>query len=386
MSRSPRVTRVTITHYEWTMRDIVRTPVLDQVYEPGAGCEMPGEIVAIETDLGVRGAAPGPASAAAAKYLLGRNPLERSGIWRDLKRAARAGLVGPPSGIDCALWDLAGKLYDAPIYELLGGGHRLALPCYASTFHGDDHGGLSSPDDFGEFAVQCRELGYPAFKIHGWVEGSIRREIETVLAVRDQVGPSMELMLDPAGAYATFADAIRVGRACDEAGYLWYEDPFRGGGFSVHAHAQLRTLIRTPLLVGEHLRGLEAKADAIQAGVADFIRAGWREDCGITGVMKIAALAEAHGVDVELHGGDLAHRQCMAALVNSNYYELGLVHPKTTTTVQPPLYEDPRWLDNLQAVDSNGCVAVPTGPGLGADLDWKWIRAHQTGEEIFVAD
>ncbi len=75
--------------------------------------------------------------------------------------------------------------------------------------------------------------------------------------------------------------------------------------------------------MGEHVRGLEAKADMIGTGATDYVRASVRSDGGITGVMKIAALAEAHGLDVELHGGGLAHRHCMAAIRNTHYYELG---------------------------------------------------------------
>ena len=105
-----------------------------------------------------------------AKYLIGKNPLEREQIYNDLKRALRKDDRMGIGSIDIALWDIAGKLYDAPIYELLGG-FRKTLPAYASTYHGDENGGLDTPEDFAEFAVQCREMGYPAFKIHGWGTG-----------------------------------------------------------------------------------------------------------------------------------------------------------------------------------------------------------------------
>ena len=112
------------------------------------------------------------------------------------------------------------------------------------------------------------------------------------------------------------------------------------------------------------------------------MRANVNADGGITGVMKIAALAEAHGLDVELHGGGLAHRHIMAVLRNANYYELGLVHPDVADT-KPPIYPERRWLDELDSVDENGCVELPEGPGLGVPFDWDFIDAHKTGETVF---
>jgi len=107
---------------------------------------------------------------------------------------------------------------DYLLYELLGGGWRKKLPAYASTYHGDENGGLTTPDDFAQFALRCKEqYGYPAFKIHGWVNGPIKREVEAVLAIRQAVGDDMDLLLDPAGCFTTFENVLKVGRACDEA-------------------------------------------------------------------------------------------------------------------------------------------------------------------------
>ena len=148
--------------------------------------------------------------------------------------------------MDIALWDLAGKLYDAPIYQMLGG-YREKLPAYASTYHGDrTEGGLNSPEAYADFAERCLEMGYKGFKIHSWAEGPIEREIETIHAVGKRVGDKMALMIDPCCVYDTFGDALRVGRACDEENFLWYEDPMRDGGVSLQAHRQLREALKTP--------------------------------------------------------------------------------------------------------------------------------------------
>lgn len=87
------------------------------------------------------------------------------------------------------------------------------------------------------------------------------------------------------------------------------------------------------------------------------------EDGGITGAMKVAHAAEGFGLDVEFHGGGLAHRHCIASIRNSNYYELGLLNPKVART-KPPVYP-PEFTDELDSIDADGHVAVPQGPGLG---------------------
>ena len=172
-------------------------------------------------------------------------------------------------------------------------------------------------------------MGYPAFKIHGWGNGPIAREVATVLATREACRrPQMDLMIDPACEYNTFGDALKVGRACDEARFFWYEDPFKDGGISAFAHRKLRQLIKTPLLMGEHVRALEPHVDLIVADATDFVRADVDYDGGITGLMKLAHAAEGFGLDCEIHAPGPAQRHCMAALRNTNYYELGLVHPK----------------------------------------------------------
>ena len=137
----------------------------------------------------------------------------------------------------------------------------------------------------------------------------------------------MHLMIDPACELRTFIDALHVGRACDEAGYLWYEDPYRDAAVSAFGHQRLREKLKTPLLVTEHVRGLEQKASFVVAGGCDMVHADPEYDMGITGAMKIAHLAEAFGLDVEVHAPGPAHRHVMAALRNTNFYELALVHP-----------------------------------------------------------
>ncbi|MDP6356120.1 MAG: enolase C-terminal domain-like protein, partial [Planctomycetota bacterium] len=366
----PRITRIESVVFEHEIQDMgTDYNGFNSVYEKGSVARSKSSILRIHTNIGITGEyASGHAMLGrVASYLIGRNPFEREKIYNDLKRGLRHTDRTAIGLIDVALWDIAGKALGVPIYQLLGG-YKKSLPAYASTYHGDENGGLSRPEDFADFAEQCAELGYPAFKIHGWGNAPIEREVANVHAVGNRVGDRMDLMIDPACEYETWAQALKVGRACDEQGFFWLEDPYKDGGVSIFGHRKLRELIKTPLLQTEHIFGLEQHVDFIVNGGTDFVRTGVYEDGGITGAMKVAHAAEGFGLDVEFHGGGLAHRHCVASIRNTNYYELGLLHPKLKKT-KPPIYA-PEYLDELDSIDSNGHVAVPEGPGLGADLDW----------------
>jgi len=353
------------------------------VYEPGAKRRERAYGLKIYTDAGITGEFVGGGAPEAgeismyAHYLIGKNALEREKIYNDVKRALRKYDKMSMGLVDIALWDIAGKYYGAPVYELLGG-FRKKLPAYASTYHGDHQpDGLNSPEAFADFAEQCMEAGWPAFKIHGWGDAPIEQEMANVLTVGERVGSKMDLMIDPACEYNTFADALKVGRACDQAGFLWLEDPFKDGGVSQYAHRKLRQMIKTPILQCEHVRGVEPKADFLIAEGTDFLRVDPVYDCGITGGMKIAHIAEGFGVDAEVHGAGPAQRHLMAAMRNSNYYEMSLVHPKVPTR-RAALYSC-GYKDGLDAIDENGCVPVPEGPGLGVEYDWGLIEKNRTG-------
>ena len=313
-----------------------------------------------------------------ASYLIGKNPLHRELIYNDIKRALRKFDKMGMGPIDIALWDLAGKYYNAPIYELLGG-WKTKIPAYASTMHGDRNGGLDSPDAYAEFAVSCKNMGYPAFKIHGWGDYKLEEEIQTILKVREAVGNNMNLMLDPACEINTFLETVKIGRACDEAKYLWLEDPYKDTGISIHGHKMLKGLIKTPILQTEHIRGLEEHVNFIQSGATDIVRVDPAYDGGITGAMKIAHAAEGFGLDCEVHAPGPAQRHLIASIRNTNYYEMALVHPKTSTngTIVDEVYKN--YEDSLTSINSQGEVSIPNAAGLGVEYNWDFIEKNKTG-------
>ena len=178
------ITEVEITEFSFTARNLgVSSDKLRAIYnmgyKPNSSLELTKFAIVIRSDDGAQGEYVmhwgGSRSTMAqtlslAPSLLGRDPDHRELIWNEMKRELRQhdGMgIGP---IDIALWDLAGKRYGASVSALLGG-YRTRLKSYASTYHGDRNGGLDSPQAFADFAERCYELGYRAYKVHGWHEG-----------------------------------------------------------------------------------------------------------------------------------------------------------------------------------------------------------------------
>ncbi|GLQ55606.1 enolase C-terminal domain-like protein [Devosia nitrariae] len=359
---------------------------------PG-GIDMPGATgsrariaVRIETVDGAVGAYVGgqanslAQAATCAKAVLGTDCFAREKAYENIRRQLRKEDRMGAGVIDCALWDLAGQRLGASVAQLLGGSKR-SVKAYASTWFGGDGGGLATPEAYADFAEECYAMGYRAFKMHGWSDGGIDKDIGAVLELGKRVGGRMALMHDSACSFTTFADALAVGRACDEAGFFWYEDPYSDGGLSAHGHRRLRELIKTPILLGEHVRGLESMATLTLADGTDFVRADPDFDMGITGTMKIAHFAEALGLDVELHAPGPAHRHCMAAIRNTNFYELSMVGP-SRGNFNAPVYTC-SYSDALDDVSPDGTFPVPEGPGLGVSYDWDAI-AEMTTQHVTI--
>ena len=118
------------------------------------------------------------------------------------------------------------------------------------------------------------------------------------------------------------------------------------------------------------------RMDMVIQKATDFVRADVKLQ-GLTGSMKLAHAAESVGVDIEPHGSGPAQLHFMAAVKNSNYYEVVWVHPKVPS-FNPPIYRNIE-VDTLGCIDKRGMVAVPDGPGFGVEYDWNYIGKNSTG-------
>jgi L-alanine-DL-glutamate epimerase-like enolase superfamily enzyme len=274
--------------------------------------------------------------------LTGADPLQRELLWHRMWEIDRTEeLPLPALGlVDTALWDLAGRFSGLPTWQVIGG-FRTRIPAYASTAT------FATLDEYLEAADQCLALGYPAIKVHAW--GDARRDAALAAALRARVGDDVPLMYDGSAGF-DLPDAIYLGEALHDAGFLWYEEPMRE--FSVAAYERLAQAVGVPLLVAETSDGAHMNsADFIVRGAATFgVRASATMRAGITGSLRTAHLADAFRLRAEVLGGDLAaHHLCMS-ISNTTYYE-------SLVTALP--------IQRAPEVNESGYLEAPLGPGIG---------------------
>ncbi len=321
---------------------------------PGSEPEADGAWLVIRTDAGVSGIAFALRGAMLQDVVdrrirrdfIGRDPLARELLWDriwELDRIDRFP-VFVQGVVDVALWDLAGKAANMPVYQLLGS-YRDSLPAYASTVT------FASIEEYLDVADQCLELGYPAIKLHAW--GDARKDARLSEALREHVGPDVPLMYDGSAGF-DLLDATYLGKALSAADYLWYEEPMRE--FSVTAYSWLAERVEVPLIVAEVAEGSHMKtADFIVAGCAAAVRTSTGLRGGFTGAMRTAHLADAFLLRAEVHGGGIANRHLCMSISNTTYYE-SLID---SNPVRRPA-----------DVDAAGNVHAPTLPGVGFEEAW----------------
>jgi len=352
---------------------------------PGPEHDATQSLLRIVTDEGVEGYAFGVDAAVVDRIvkpvLVGRDPFYREWVWQQLKqrqRLYRSVTDRVLSAVDQALWDLAGRALNQPVYRLLGA-YRDKVPAYASTMCGDDlEGGLDTPEAYAEFALRCKARGYKAFKLHTWqppIPGApdVKRDVAACAAVREAVGDDMDLMLDPFHFY-TREESLYLSRELEKLDYHWIEEPM--DEHSTSSYVWLTDQVSLSIVGPETAEGnVYTRAEWIVRGASDISRAGVGDVGGITPLMKVAHLCESFGVRMEVHGNGTANLHALCAMtIPGEYYERGLLHPFLD-------YEQPKaWLNALEdPMDDEGYVHVSSLPGLGQDINFDYIEANLVG-------
>jgi L-alanine-DL-glutamate epimerase-like enolase superfamily enzyme len=293
--------------------------------------------------------------------VMGQDPLDRERLYQELWRKNRNTTFRAIGAVDIALWDIAGKIAGLPIHRLLGSS-RDRVAAYASSAV------LGSTQAYAEEAARFKATGWTAYKIHPPTDPAT--DIAVCEAVRRAVGDGYTLMLDPTWAYQ-YPEALRVGRAIETLGFHWYEDPLADD--DIYNYVKLKQQLSIPILATEYSPGgFTAYAPWIMAQATDFLRGDVAVKGGITALVKAAHLAEAFHMSFEVHHGgnslnNVANLHVIMAVANSGRFEVLL----------PDGAQKYGLVQDIE-VDPQGFVHAPTGPGLGAAIDFELIAREKT--------
>jgi len=337
-------------------------------------------LVEIETDAGLTGWGEcyGPARMTAAvvesvaSWLIGADPLRTEYLWQQIYARLRdhgqkGVVIQGLSGIDIALWDLKGKHFGVPVYQLLGGALRYEVQAYATGLYRRKTG---DPLKYlAEEAAAYVADGFKAVKLK--VGFGIAEDAAATRAVRAAIGPGVALMVDANHAFDATA-AIRLGRMIEPHDIGWFEEPVPPE--DIAGYASVKAALSIPIAGGEceftrfGFRELFV-ARALDIAQPDTCAAGGLSEC-----KKIADMAEAFGVRYNPHvwGTGIA--------IAASLQLLAVLPPHTPPSLAPlePLLEFDRTEHPIrQAIlaqpmeHKDGIVRVPDGPGLGVEVDRK---------------
>lgn len=302
------------------------------------------------------------------EILIGEDARDIGRLWDKMyaltqSYGRRGLLINAISGLDIALWDILGKSLRVPIYRLLGSCRRTAVKAYASD--------LSPPTLAETVALAKRHVaaGFHGVKI-GWgsLGSEVEQDVERVRAVRQAVGPSVDIMVD-LGMPIPLERAIWLGQAMAEHRVYFLEEPLSPDDLSGWSELVARS--PTPIATGEKETTRFGFAELIDRGRLRIIQPDVARAGGLTECLRIAAYAEARGVCVIPHcwSSDIlvaATMHWISTLATCPYLEFNAMdQPLRTKLLKSPIKP------------VNGVVHVPEGPGLGIELDPEAIERYQ---------
>ena len=309
----------------------------------------------------------------------GKSPLEIGAYRAQGERlAAGRGLQAATaySAIEQALWDLAGKALDVPTYTLFGGKLRDTLPTYANVNRATKP---RTPQGFAAAAKAAVQQGFRAVKAAPFdgfpsltspaatIEAAAENGIACVVAIRETIGPDVELMID-CHSFFDVPLAERVARRLEPQKLAWYEEPVAPE--RVEETLEIRRRISQPMAGGEILFGIDGFAPLVRTKAVHVIMPDVKHCGGLLELTRIAAMAEAEDVEVSPHNpsgpvSTAASIQVCAVLTNFRLLEFqwGEVDWRHEVITPNERFE-------------RGTIAVPDRPGFGIELNDKLVRAH----------
>jgi D-galactarolactone cycloisomerase len=302
--------------------------------------------------------------------LTGADPLDTEVLWHRMYHMTRdygrkGSVVAAISAVDIALWDIAGKVYDASVYKLLGGAFRRRVQPYATGFYRIK--GQGEGKRLAEEALRHFEAGFTLMKVKlGYgIEDDIAcmREIARAIA-----GKPIRLMVDTNHAYGR-AEALRLGRALEEYDLRWYEEPVAPE--DVAGYAEMRAKLTMPIAGGENEHTLFGFRELLAAGAVDIAQPDIGSCGGISAARHIMALAQSHGVQVNPHvwGSAIAQAASLHVIAAVPVAHHSLYPQEPVLEYDRSSHPFRRELIREPIVLVDGWVHIPERPGLGIEVD-----------------
>ena len=340
-------------------------------------------LVKVTTDDGLVGWGEGAAASLIdgllAPLLIGQDPMDRAGLWERMFHALyngnnAVGLAGSAlSALDIALWDLAGKATGLPVCALLGGKVRDKVAVYATGLYYTEG---EFPDRLLDEARGYVAAGFKGMKTK--VGGlSIAEDVARVRALRDAIGPDIHLMVDANEAYNA-TTAIRIGRQLADLDLVWFEEPVNAQ--DLDAYLEVKAALPMAIAGGENLRTRYEFKPYLTRRAYDIVQPDIMHCGGITEMQRICAMANACGIQVNPH------------VWGSPVMIAATLHLAATLPPCPPAYNAQPYMQEpvmefdrtpsairqeLCAVpfdQEDSFVRVPTGPGLGIEVDEEVVE------------
>jgi D-galactarolactone cycloisomerase len=296
--------------------------------------------------------------------LIGENPLDNERLWSKMFGltyqkgwsqigATRQQILAAMAAVDIALWDIKGKAANMPVWRLLGG-YRNTVPCYVTGGYYQDG---KTIDDLTAECKSYVETGYNAIKLKiGGV--SVEEDVDRVTAVREAVGPDIDIMVDVNEGYDV-RTAIRAARLLEPLDIRWLEEPVHWYD-RIEGLRQVADATTIPIASGEQALTRWDARELLMRGGIKIMQFDCTRSAGITEVLKIAGMCAAQNVNLALHHDPQVHGHVMAALPNGEILE-----------TFPSAARDPIWAElfSVRPEIVNSQMKLLDSPGWGLELN-----------------